>query len=285
MFSRLRYAFLLTLQYVLPHVTISRLAGAAARWRFGPWKNLFIRVFAKAYGPDMAEAQIENPTDHPHFSAFFTRKLKAGARPIDGGSDVLVSPCDGAISQLGPISQGRIVQAKGHHYTVEALLGDTAWASCFEDGQFATIYLAPKDYHRVHMPCSGQLRRSAYVPGRLFSVAPWTADRIPGLFARNERVVGLFEAENGTRFAVVLVGAMVVGSMSTVWSGTVNRRAQMATEEHAGIDLQQGQEMGRFDLGSTVVLLFEGNATTWDSSLKPGLTLRMGQKIATLSDT
>lgn len=285
MLTRLRYALLLALQYGLPHITISRLAGAAARWRFGPWKNLFIRLFAKAYRPDMGEAQIENPSEYPCFSAFFTRKLKVGARVIEGGADVLVSPSDGAVSQLGPIRQGRIFQAKGHDYSVDALLGDTDWAGRFENGQFATIYLAPKDYHRVHMPCSGHLRRSVYVPGRLFSVAPWTAERIPGLFARNERVVGLFETDSRSRFAVVLVGAMIVGSMSTVWSGRVNRRGQLLREDHTGVHLLQGEEMGRFDLGSTVIMLFEDGTTTWESGLESGLTVRMGQKIATVSDS
>lgn len=284
MLAKFRYGLLLALQYSLPHITISRLAGAAARWRFRLWKNTFISLFARAYGPDMGEAVLENPTDHPHFSAFFTRRLKAGARPIDGGERHIVSPSDGAISQLGAIRDGHLLQAKGHTYTAESLLGDPSWSDRFHAGQFATIYLAPRDYHRVHMPYDGHLLRTVYVPGRLFSVAPWTAERIPGLFARNERLVGLFQSPTGLHFAVVLVGAMVVGSMATVWGGRVSRSGHMITEDHRATELKQGEEMGRFDLGSTVILLFEGDQMAWEPDLKAGLSVRMGQKIATISD-
>ncbi len=271
------------LQYLLPHHLISRLAGCLAECRV-PWvKNTFIKTFVRQYGVDMGEARIEEPTAYAHFNDFFTRALKDGARPLDPTPGAILNPCDGAISQLGRIEQGRVFQAKGHSYSVMELLGgDHERAAPFMGGDFATVYLSPKDYHRVHMPVSGTLREMIYVPGRIFSVNTVTTEGVPELFARNERVVCLFDTEYGP-MAMVLVGAMIVASIETVWAGLVTPpkrvlRSQRYDEAaRVPIHLEKGAEMGRFKLGSTVILLFGQDRIRWDERLQPLSPVRMGE--------
>ncbi|MCX7224906.1 MAG: archaetidylserine decarboxylase, partial [Burkholderiales bacterium] len=245
-------------QYLLPKQALTWLAGKIASARAGTWTTALINWFIGRYQVNMTEAANPDPASYASFNEFFTRALRADARPL--APSVLICPVDGAISQFGRIERDRIFQAKGHDYTCAALLGgDAALAAPFVDGLFATLYLSPRDYHRIHMPCDGRLTRMVHVPGDLFSVNPTTARGVPGLFARNERVVCLFESAHGP-FALVLVGATIVGSMTTVWHGVVNppRPGQVRTwhYEQAPVALRQGDEMGRFLLGSTVVLLF-----------------------------
>jgi len=269
-------------QYLAPQHLISRFAGTVAECEIPGFKNAVIAWFIKKYGVNMSEAALQSPEDFISFNDFFTRELKEGARSIADQSDALISPVDGAISQLGEIKQGRIFQAKGQSYSVIELLGgDTERARPFIDGEFATIYLAPKDYHRIHMPCTGTLREMVYVPGKLFSVNPVTAQNVPRLFARNERVVAIFDTEFGP-MAMVLVGAMIVASIETVWSGLVAplKRKIKSTQygaEQSNITLEKGQEMGRFKLGSTVVLAFPPNATEFVEALKAESNVVMGQ--------
>jgi len=272
-------------QYLLPHHLISRLAGCLAECRL-PWvKNTFIKWFIRHFKVDMHEAQIEEPTAYEHFNAFFTRALKDGARPLDPTPGAILNPCDGAISQLGRIEQGRIFQAKGHSYSVMELLGgDHERAAPFMGGDFATVYLSPKDYHRVHMPLAGTLREMVYVPGRIFSVNTVTAEGVPELFARNERVVCLFDTERGP-MAMVLVGAMIVASIETVWAGLVTppKRALKTLRydeaARAPIHLEKGAEMGRFKLGSTVILLFGPEQVRWAEQLKALSPVCMGESL------
>lgn len=245
-------------QYLIPKQALTALAGHLANLRGGGATTSFIKWFAGKYGVNMAEAANPDFAAYPTFNEFFTRPLKSGARPLANAA--LVSPVDGAISQLGAIKKDQIFQAKGHHYSTRALVGgDAQLAAEFEDGTFATIYLSPKDYHRIHMPCDGRLTRMIYVPGDLFSVNPATARGVPGLFARNERVVCVFETATGP-FVLTLVGATIVGSMATVWHGVVNpprtRNVREWRYDDQNIVLKKGDEMGRFLLGSTVVLLF-----------------------------
>ena len=249
-------------QYLLPKLALTRLAGAFARARCGGLTTWVIRRFILRYKVNMAEAAQSNPASYATFNDFFTRPLKPGARPLARAD--WVCPVDGAISQIGPIAGDQIFQAKGHSYSTTALVGgDAALASEFEGGHFATIYLSPRDYHRIHMPCDGVLRSMVYVPGDLFSVNPATARGVPGLFARNERVVCVFDTPHGP-MALVLVGATIVGSMATVWHGTVNppRLPDVHTWHYAKRDtkLRRGAEMGRFMLGSTVVMLWPKSA-------------------------
>lgn len=270
-------------QYVLPKQALTALAGKLANIRGGGVTTSFIQWFAGKYGVNMAEAANPDFAAYPTFNEFFTRPLKAGARPM--AQTALVSPVDGAVSQLGAIKQDQIFQAKGHSYSTRALVGgDADLASQFEDGSFATIYLSPKDYHRIHMPCDGLLTRMIYVPGDLFSVNPATARGVPGLFARNERVVCVFETATGP-FVLTLVGATIVGSMATVWHGVVNpprtRQVREWRYEDQNIVLKKGDEMGRFLLGSTVVLLFpkEGHVQfnpTWQATTP----VRMGEPMS-----
>ncbi len=267
------------LQYVLPKRALTALAGKLAGLKGGALTTAVIRWFVKRYGVDMNEAAISDIAAYPTFNEFFTRALREGARP-QAESDFLC-PVDGAISQLGRIEQDRIFQAKGHDYTARALVGgDAALAGHFTDGQFATLYLSPRDYHRIHMPCAGKLLRMIYVPGELFSVNPATARGVPGLFARNERVVCEFEAGFG-RFVLVLVGATIVGSMATVWHGVVNPPRRPMIEvwryDDQDIRLDKGAEMGRFLLGSTVVMLFPENAIAFDAAWHPAGAVRMGE--------
>ncbi|HMS06862.1 MAG TPA: archaetidylserine decarboxylase [Burkholderiaceae bacterium] len=269
-------------QYLLPKLALTRLAGWAAGLQGGAWTQAAIRRFVVRYGVNMDEA-AEPAIDHyASFNEFFTRPLRADARPL--AQTAFVCPVDGAISQFGPITgeQGdRIFQAKGHDYSTLALLGGDAQAAArFARGSFATIYLSPRDYHRIHMPCAGQLRAMTHVPGDLFSVNPATARGVPGLFARNERVVCLFDTEHGP-LALVLVGATIVGSMATVWHGLVNppRPGTVRRWDYAPgqVTLAQGAEMGRFLLGSTVVLLWPEGVMRFNPAWAPAGAVRMGQ--------
>ena len=267
----------------LPHHGLSRIMFALTRMR-APWfKNAFIRWFSHRFDIDWQEALYQRPQDYEHFNAFFTRPLREGARPLEGDDDTLVSPADGDISQLGRIEAGRILQAKGHDFSATELLGgDSARAQPFEHGRFITVYLSPRDYHRVHMPCAGRLTETVYVPGRLFSVAPHTTRAVPRLFARNERLVTLFDTDAG-RMALVMVGAIFVAAIETVWSGLVTpphrRRIETSDYRSAGIRLARGEEMGRFNMGSTVILLFENDRVAWEAGLSAGQALKMGQRI------
>ena len=266
-------------QYLLPKQALTALAGRIAGAQAGRLTTQLIKWFVQRYQVNMSEAADSNVASYVSFNDFFTRALKDGARPL--ASAELICPVDGAISQFGTIRGQQIFQAKGHDYSSTALLGgDAALAERFDDGSFATLYLSPKDYHRIHMPCSGRLQRMIYVPGELFSVNPTTARAVPGLFARNERVVCIFESTSGP-FALVLVGATIVGSMATVWHGVVNaeRGGEMREWHYAdqAVDLQQGAEMGRFLLGSTVVMLFPKGPLHFNPAWAPGRAIRMGE--------
>jgi len=270
-------------QYLIPKQAITALAGKLASKQAGNVTTSVIRWFVKRYQVNMAEAANPDIASYATFNDFFTRALKDGARPL--AQAALVCPVDGVISQFGPIHKDQIFQAKGHSYSTTALVGgDAALAAEFEDGHFATLYLSPKDYHRIHMPCAGVLRRMIYVPGDLFSVNPTTARGVPGLFARNERVVCVFDSPQGP-FVQVLVGATIVGSMATVWHGLVNppRPGHLWERTYAdgGVSLAQGAEMGRFLLGSTVVLLFPRGPLAFSPQWAPAGAIRMGGKMGT----
>lgn len=270
------------IQHILPKRALTQLMGWLAGRRAGALTTAVIRGFIARYGVDMAEAAEPDPATYPSFNDFFTRALREDARPRADAE--LLCPVDGAISQFGPIRAGEIFQAKGHHYSATTLLGgDHALAERFADGLFATLYLSPRDYHRIHMPCTGTLREMIYVPGALFSVNPATARGVPGLFARNERVVCVFDSADGP-FALVLVGATIVGSMATVWHGVVNppRRAQITKWRYADgeVMLGRGEEMGRFLLGSTVVMLFPHERFAFNPAWAPGGAVRMGEAMS-----
>ena len=270
-------------QYIIPKQALTALAGKLASARAGSWTTSVIRWFVKRYQVNMAEAANPDIASYATFNDFFTRPLKDGVRPLAQAD--WVCPVDGAISQFGPINKDQIFQAKGHSYSTTALVGgDAALAAEFEDGHFATLYLSPKDYHRIHMPCEGVLRRMIYVPGDLFSVNPTTARGVPGLFARNERVVCVFDSAQGP-FVQVLVGATIVGSMATVWHGMVNPPRPGHLWERlykdGGVKLAQGAEMGRFLLGSTVVLLFPRGPLAFNPQWAPTGVIRMGEAMAT----
>jgi len=281
----MRDRLFIIMQYLLPQHLLSRLAGAVADCHW-PWlKNAFINWFVGRYQVDMSEAVEEDPTAFSCFNDFFTRALKKGARPLDDEANSILCPADGAISQLGAIEHGRIFQAKGQSFSaLELLGGNPEHAALFQGGQFATVYLSPRDYHRVHMPLGGELREMTYVPGKLFSVNRNTAENVPELFARNERVVCLFDTEAGP-MAVVLVGAMIVASVETPWAGLVAPpRRQLKIEQYgqAAPALDRGAEMGRFKLGSTAIILFGPGRTQWTESLKTGDAVRMGQRMGDL---
>ena len=266
-------------QYLLPKQALTVLAGSLASAQAGSLTTGVIRWFVNRYQVNMAEAADPDIAHYKTFNEFFTRPLRDGARPL-AEADFLC-PVDGAISQFGAIERDQIFQAKGHRYSTTALLGgDRELAARFENGSFATLYLSPRDYHRIHMPCAGKLTRMIYVPGALFSVNPTTARGVPGLFARNERVVCLFESAVGP-FALVLVGATIVGSMATVWHGTVNPPRPGVVREwrydEQNIVLHQGEEMGRFLLGSTVVLLFPKDTLAFNPDWAPAGAVRMGE--------
>ncbi|MBV7486160.1 archaetidylserine decarboxylase [Bordetella sp. BOR01] len=273
-------------QYAAPHHLVSRLMGLAADCRTPAVKNWMISRFVRRYGVDMSEALVQDPLAYPSFNEFFTRGLRPDARPLDTEPGAVLCPADGAISQLGPIEHGRIFQAKRHSYSLTSLLGgDPGRAEPFVGGDFATIYLAPRDYHRVHMPCAGTLREMVHVPGRLFSVNPLTASHVPELFARNERVACLFDTEYGP-MAMVLVGAMIVASIETVWAGLVTpHKRQIRSQRYdqaarAPIHLDKGAEMGRFKLGSTVIVLFGPNRVRWTDTPSVRGPVRMGEMLA-----
>jgi len=275
------------LQLILPHHLISRAVGALARSET-PWiKTTFINLFLKQFNINMQEAEVEDPDQYPTFNAFFTRALKDGLRPVCADNDAIVSPADGAISQLGRIRGSDILQAKGQYFSLYELVGgDQELASEFINGHFATVYLSPKDYHRVHMPLSGTLREMIYVPGRLFSVNQATSRQIPDLFARNERAVCVFDSEQGP-FVVILVGAMIVAGIETVFAGQVTPLARTVTRTRYpardAIRLEKGDELGRFLLGSTAILLFPEGKAEFLQGLTSDSPVQMGQKIGKLS--
>jgi len=273
------------IQQLLPQHALSAAMYRLARLEWPPLSAPLIRSFAQHFEVDMSEALEPDLAAYPSFNAFFTRALRPGVRPQPADPTALICPADGALSQHGAIAAGRLFQAKGLDYGLTELVGDPGWAEMFQGGSFATIYLSPRDYHRVHMPAAGRLREMIHVPGHLFSVNRATASLVPGLFARNERVVCLFEGEAGP-FALILVGAIFVGGMETVWAGEVTpARGQPPRryyDEGEAIHLARGAEMGRFNLGSTVILLFPPGAVTWTGGLAPGLSLRMGQDLGQL---
>ncbi len=274
------------LQTWVPQKLLSRIVLAATRWRFKPWKDLLIRAITRIYRVDIGEAASPNLADYPHFNAFFTRALKPGARPLDADPAALLMPADGRISQVGAIVDGRILQAKGHHFSAEELLTDAALAAPFRDGCFANIYLSPRDYHRVHMPMAGQLRQTLHVPGKLFSVSPATVAEVPQLFARNERLVCLFETDHGP-LAVVLVGAMLVSGVETVWGGVEipPYEKTIVSRDFRGVApsvrLERGAELGRFNMGSTVILLMPKGFFV-DPALLPERAVRVGERLGSL---
>ena len=259
------------------------------RIRFRPIKNLLIRSFMRHFKPNMSEAAQTNPLLYPSFNAFFIRHLQASARPTDLDPTMVVAPVDGTISQIGSLVGSKIIQAKGHDYSLEALFdGAPEWAQRFQGGTFATLYLAPYNYHRIHMPLAGTLRAAWYVPGKLFSVNAVTAAAVPGLFARNERVVCVFE-ENERAFAMVLVGALFVGSINTVWHGDVAPRRPRVKVDlplvgtgRTPLRLAKGAEMGRFNMGSTVITLFQPGMMEWLPRYRPGNLIDVGRMIARL---
>ena len=278
--------FAVLLQYLWPKQAITSLAGKLAQLEGGNTTTAVIEWFIKRYNVNMAEAANPDTTSFKTFNAFFTRPLRAEARPY--AQVDFICPVDGAISQFGNIEKDQIFQAKGHCYSTTALVGgDGNLAAKFENGHFACLYLSPKDYHRIHMPCEGTLKGMTYVPGALFSVNPTTAQGVPGLFARNERVVCEFASEEHGNFVMVLVGATIVGSMATVWheakDGIVNpprtRNTRTWTYENQKITLKQGEEMGRFLLGSTVVMLFEKDAIKFNPDWQPEATIKLGEEM------
>ena len=284
-----RARLFVALQYLLPQHFISRLAYRITRSRVPLVKNALIRSFVSNFHPDMSEAEQPDPLQYESFNAFFTRALRAQARPSDPDPAVLVSPVDGTVSQIGRLDGSWLVQAKGHAYTLESLLAaDLSWVARFRGGAFATLYLAPFNYHRVHMPLRGALRAAWYVPGQLFSVNATTAAGVPGVFARNERVVCVF-AHEALTFAVVLVGALLVGSIATVWHGEVTPRAVRGCADlpldasRAALNLEKGAELGRFNMGSTVILLLPPGSSEWLPGLAPGSSVRVGQALARLT--
>ena len=272
-------------QYLLPKQALTRFAGFVASRERGWVTTEIIRRFVAKYRVNMAEALDSDIASYLTFNDFFTRALKPGARPLVEAD--LICPVDGAISQFGAIEHDQLIQAKGHRYSTTALVGgDAALAQQYDHGSFATIYLSPKDYHRIHMPCDGRLSRMIYVPGELFSVNPVTARGVPGLFARNERVVCVFESARGP-FVLALVGATIVGSMATVWHGVVNpprgkqvREWRYPAQSAPEIVLKQGDEMGRFLLGSTVVMLFPKGPLRFNTDWAPGRAVRLGEAMA-----
>jgi len=272
-------------QYLMPGHLLSRCMHALTRVRYRPFKNTFIDVFARLYRVDMSEAAQPDPHAYEHFNAFFTRALRPGIRPVVSGEDEVACPVDGSVSQVGRITQGRIFQAKGHDFSLEQLVGSRECASLFQGGDFATLYLSPQNYHRIHMPVDGRLTQMLHIPGRLFSVSPSTTQVIPGLFARNERVVCLFETELGP-MAVILVGAVFVGSIETVWAGEITPLAGRLLrlwhyhDPQQRVELRRGDELGRFNMGSTVILLFGPGAVDWADGLTACQPVVMGQRLA-----
>jgi phosphatidylserine decarboxylase len=281
----LRARLFVWLQYLLPQLTLSRLAWHVTRSRNVPFKNFLISRFVRSFRPDMSEAEVSAPLAYASFNDFFTRALRAGVRRIAADPRIIVSPVDGTVSAIGHITDGQVVQAKGRSYSLAALLaGSQRETARFINGTFATLYLAPFNYHRIHMPCDGTLKAAWYVPGRLFSVNATTAAAVSNLFARNERVVCVFDdAPRG--FALVMVGALFVGSMTTHWHGDVTpaarrRPCELAPRHDVGPALAKGAELGRFNMGSTVILLFPQGAADWLPGLAAGSRVEVGQALA-----
>ena len=274
-------------QYLLPHHLLSRGVGVLAQNHL--LRKLFIRAFIKRYKVDLSQAKIQEVDKFENFNAFFTRELQSHARPLANVRGAIVCPADGAVSQLGNITDGNLLQAKGRHYSCKSLLaGDAQMAELFRSGKFATTYLSPRDYHRVHMPMTGILKKTVYVPGKLFSVNQATADSVPNLFARNERLICLFGTEVGP-MAVILVGAMIVAGIDTAWAGevcptTVKREIIETdyTNQAPAVELPLGSELGRFRLGSTAIVLFPRGAMEFESSLEATSSVAMGQLLGQL---
>lgn len=274
-------------QYIMPQLYLTQLAGWFAQQKWGAVTHFVIKVFAKKYNVDMSEAKKENFSDYESFNQFFIRELKDDARKINENPTALCLPADGRVSQIGHIDDERLLQAKGHFFSLSDLLaGDEELVNTFKNGEFATIYLSPRDYHRVHMPCDATLRKMIYVPGDLFSVNPFLAEHVPNLFARNERVICVFDTAFGP-MAQILVGATITASMSTVWAGVINppRTGEIKVWTYQGdnaIKLTKGQEMGAFQLGSTVINLFPANSMTLAEHLEVDVPVRMGEILATM---
>lgn len=286
---RLSNQYAALLQYLAPQHALSRFAGWVAGCEYIPLKNYLIKWFIQRYGVNMEEAITANPNDYPCFNSFFIRTLKAGARPLAVGETTLVSPVDGVVSQVGSIQGGRLFQAKGAEFDLLALVGGKEnIAQLFDRGEFSTLYLAPKDYHRVHMPLAGKLISMTHVPGQLFSVNPQTVDHVPNLFARNERVICLFETAVGP-MAVILVGAMLVASIHTVWAGEITpvgaKAVRTWTYPDGYLTLEKGEELGYFKLGSTVILLFGEDSVAWREGLGDGSVVRMGEGVGSILST
>ena len=274
-------------QYIMPQLYLTQLAGWFAQQKWGAVTHFVIKVFAKKYDVDMSEAKKENFSDYESFNQFFIRELKDDARKINENPTALCLPADGRVSQIGHIDDERLLQAKGHVFSLSDLLaGDEELVNTFKNGEFATIYLSPRDYHRVHMPCDATLRKMIYVPGDLFSVNPFLAEHVPNLFARNERVICVFDTAFGP-MVQILVGATITASMSTVWAGVINppRTGEVKVWTYQGdsaIKLTKGQEMGAFQLGSTVINLFPANSVTLAEHLEVDVPVRMGEILATM---
>ena len=274
-------------QYIMPQLYLTQLAGWFAQQKWGAVTHFVIKAFAKKYNVDMSEAKKENFSDYESFNQFFIRELKDDARKINENPTALCLPADGRVSQIGHIDDERLLQAKGHFFSLSALLaGDEELVNTFKNGEFATIYLSPRDYHRVHMPCDATLRKMIYVPGDLFSVNPFLAEHVPNLFARNERVICVFDTAFGL-MVQILVGATITASMSTVWAGVINppRTGEVKVWTYQGdsaIKLTKGQEMGAFQLGSTVINLFPANSVTLAEHLEVDVPVRMGEILATM---
>ena len=270
-------------QKLIPQHGLSRLVGKLASCRCGWLKDAFIRWFIKQYKVDMSEAEQEDYRAYESFNEFFTRRLKAGARSIPEDPNIIVCPVDGFVSHLGRIKENQLLQAKGHQYTLQDLLVDDDMARQFVNGNFLTAYLSPKDYHRIHMPVTGRLKKMIHVPGYLFSVNPYTVTQVPRLFARNERVVCFFETECGP-MTLILVGAVIVASIATIWHGIVTPPTTSAIQQwdygDQNIVLNRGDEMGRFLLGSTAIVLFGPERISWDSALSSNTPLKLGQSAA-----
>ena len=274
-------------QYIMPQLYLTQLAGWFAQQKWGAVTHFVIKAFAKKYNVDMSEAKKENFSDYESFNQFFIRELKDDARKINENPTALCLPADGRVSQIGHIDDERLLQAKGHFFSLSDLLaGDEELVNTFKNGEFATIYLSPRDYHRVHMPCDASLRKMIYVPGDLFSVNPFLAEHVPNLFARNERVICVFDTAFGP-MVQILVGATITASMSTVWAGVINppRTGEVKVWTYQGdsaIKLTKGQEMGAFQLGSTVINLFPANSVTLAEHLEVDIPVRMGEILATM---
>lgn len=281
------YSLFTRLQFLLPHHLLVWFVFRLTHWRLGWITRRLIKRYIRVVGVDMSEAEQQDPEAYNTINAFFTRALKPGLRPVTQDKTALACPVDGAFSQLANIENETLIQAKGHGYSLGALLaGRDDLVDTFRNGSFATIYLSPKDYHRIHMPLCGDLQEMIYVPGRLFSVNDETVNYVPGLFARNERVITLFDTDAGP-MSLILVGAINVGSMETVWHGMVTPPYKRAIEawnyQHSPIHLTRGDEMGRFNMGSTVILLFAEGRNQWLDSIQPGQACKMGQAIGRLN--